>query len=80
MVYESLRQNVDILKKKCPLMFVKCTFTQSCSEGSNFQSKKSSFNYGQSVVIDKVEIERPMPKREPEEAVFKNCLQEKVNE
>lgn len=53
-IYLSLRQNVEVLRKKYPIMFVKCTFTQSCSETSHINSKKSSFNYGQSLVIDRV--------------------------
>lgn len=61
MVYLSLRHNVNILRKKYPIMFVKCTFTQSCSDTSQIHSKKSSFNYGQSLVIDKVQIERKAP-------------------
>lgn len=58
-------------------MFVRHTLTQSTSETSNAQSKKSSFNYGHSVVIDKVEIDRQPPRKDIEEGLFKNCLQEK---
>jgi hypothetical protein len=45
-------------------MFVNYTYTQSCFENSNIHSKKNSVSYGQSFVIDKVEIDRNIPRRE----------------
>lgn len=30
MVYQILKENIDILRKKLPLMFVKFSYTQSC--------------------------------------------------
>lgn len=58
MVYQILKENLDILKKKLPLMFVKCTYTQSCFDNSNMQSRKNSLSYGQSFVVDKIELDR----------------------
>jgi hypothetical protein len=71
MVYHSLRSNMEILRKKHPLMFVNYVYTQSCSDSS--YSKKSSFNYGHSLVLDRVELDR---NRQED----KQCLQEKGNE
>lgn len=76
MVYRILTHNVRFLRKKHPLMFVKYTHTQSHSD-SNAHSKKSSFNYGHSVVIDKIEVDKG---NKIEDCLSKHCLQEKASD